>query len=79
MPETNLEPFYQNFNPTKRSRQEIASEIRRVDAAIKALAGCSAPLELLLAGDWQVVGNLSLPIALRSLRKYRQRLARAGR
>ena len=61
-----------DFNPApvkKRSAEDIRAEIARVDAAIADLA-FDAPR------GWRVLGSVSVPIALRSLRKYRQRLAR---
>ena len=53
----------------KRSAKEIRAEIGRVDAAI-------ADLSIDASRGWRVLGSVSVPVALRSLRHYRQRLAR---
>lgn len=65
----------QEINPARskpRSREEISAEIARVDEAIDQLS-IDAPR------TWRVLGEVSVPVALRSLKHYRQRLARAGR
>ena len=60
----------------KRSREEIRAELARVDAAIDELSGPSPAHFLDGAGArWVSLGSVSLPIALRSLRHYRQRLS----
>lgn len=72
-----------NFNPgggqKARSRVEVAAELARVDAAIEAIAGGGSPDRFLYGTDWCRLGHVSVPIAFRSLRHYRQRLVRAGR
>lgn len=64
-----------NFNPVhsaRRSRAEIAAEIRAVDAAITELTSRQNDVST----AWRALGEVSVPVALRSLRRYRQRLAR---
>ncbi len=61
------------YNP-KRSRADIAAEIERVEAALDSLVfvGEPAPDDL----PWLRLGEVSVPVAVRSLRHYRNRLAR---
>lgn len=60
-----------------------ADEIARVDAAIEGLVSRLAipPDEMTVIGElpasFRMAGTVALPIAIRSLRKYRQRLCRA--
>ena len=68
-----------DFNPAKRSREDTAREIASVDAAIAALTSGAAPIDQFLYGTgWAPLGEVSLPIAIKALRHYRQRLCRAG-
>ena len=62
-----------NFNPApvkKRSSAEILAEIARVDTAIDQVAA-GLPVD---GSNWHALGQISVPLALRSLRHYRQRL-----
>ncbi len=71
-----LNPSSQECNPKRnkpRMREEIAAEIRRVDEAIADLS--KLPQAEIVQG-WRSIDEISVPVALRSLRHYRQRLAR---
>lgn len=79
-PMHNLAPSDENATPARRRRADVAREIRRVDAAIEALSNGTAKIsDILYGNDWHVIGDVSLPIAVASLRRYRQRLARTVR
>lgn len=79
-------PLSQTINPARskpRSRAEIDAEISRVDEAIDELTldrKRIAVANLIIAGDgplsFRSLGAVSVPVALRALRHYRQRLSR---
>lgn len=56
-----------------RKRAEILAELRRVDERLAAMSHWEKPRP---SGDWQRVGHPAQRVVVRSLQKYRERLAR---
>jgi len=77
MAEQFIIPAGDNFkSPVSKWRStQIAAEIARVDAAIRALE--NPRNEPLSFAAWQPLGQVSRLVSLQSLKRYRQRLGRA--